>query len=143
MIWPSHYLNALPGQGYRLCLAIRLGCRLGSMAWWYIELGSEAAQGHCSGSLVIWGQRLHLTVGQGCRMGSMVAQVPPARLPGVMGLEAVLCIWWGCGFVSLLQQGNRTGCITTMLSDTHEESSFILLYVDIQCPSTICLKDLI
>ena len=59
-------------------------------------LGSEASQGHCSGSLVMHGQKVYSTVSQCCWLGSLpewavrcssALLASQARLDGQIGLE--------------------------------------------------------
>lgn len=68
------------------------------------RLGSEAAQGYCSGSLVVQGQKLHSTTGQGFWRGSPPGQaigcahgcqISMLMLPRGMGLEVILSSWAG------------------------------------------------
>lgn len=59
---------------------------------WYCRLGSQAVQGHCSGSLAIQGQGLCSTVGKGCSLGS-----PPEQVCGMGFALAGLSdqtSWW-------------------------------------------------
>ena len=87
--------------------------RLGFASQQYHGLGSEPAQGHCSGSLVMWGEMLCLIVGQGfwlgyppeqgCRISSVAASALWSGF--LMGIT----VGKGCKFASLPGWGSRTG----------------------------------
>lgn len=88
------------------------------MAWQDHRRGSELAQGHCSGSLVMQGQGLCLTAGQGgClgslpnqgwRMSSPVVLVPRQGFLDRWNWRLCSALEWDCTSVSPHQQ-NRTG----------------------------------
>ena len=63
VLYPSQAAGCVQpsGRGPMLGTAAGCGCRL----------GAQAAQGHCSGSLVKWGQRPRSTAGPGCWLGSL------------------------------------------------------------------------